>query len=538
MSDLRGLADGPGYPPDRGLQPSGAPDVTVIVPVYDTMPHLTACLDSLITQSRTGVSVQVVAVDDGSTDASGTELDRYATEHPGLFTVIHQDNSGGPARPCNVGLEHATGRYVFFMGSDDYLADDALERMVAAADRWESDVLCARLVGVNGRWVNQRLFTPGDQPRVEFPSEALASALGNTKLFRRSLLEEHGIRYALDMRVGSDQPFVIDAMRHARTISVLADQPYYYAVRREDAQNITYSSTWRQRLEAVTGIVDHVAALLPAGADRDVILQRHLSGEVATLLRRDFGVAPAAERSALVAGVNALAERYLTDWIRDRLKLLARIRYDLAEAGDLDGLLALHGAEDQPLLLHTDGDVLHQAPAAFADRLFEDRFRLPPESLPSALWGSFGPGRAWFEGSVLVMEGPTGLHPDCSDQVRGWLAPADDRLGWGARQVPRVTKWPPRSSPLDLATPGRYRWQLDLAPLLRATPGSAWAARWEIDAGEVTWRLPLMAELHTGSELPGFHRTAEPGSGQRLLVRALPDPDGRLVFELIHDEKD
>jgi glycosyltransferase involved in cell wall biosynthesis len=104
------------------------PDVTVVVLVFNTMPYLTATLDSLVRQTlitRDGGShrLEVVAVDDGSTDGSGAELDRYAEQHPGLFTVIHEVNSGGPASPCNVGLEHAHGRYVFFLGADDYLGD-------------------------------------------------------------------------------------------------------------------------------------------------------------------------------------------------------------------------------------------------------------------------------------------------------------------------------------------------------------------------------------------------------------------------------
>ena len=98
----------------------GEPDVTVVVPVYNTMTYLTAKLDSLVRQTlitREGrhERLEVVAVDDGSTDGSGEELDRYAARHPDLFTVVHQPNSGGPAGPCNVGLARARGRYVFFL---------------------------------------------------------------------------------------------------------------------------------------------------------------------------------------------------------------------------------------------------------------------------------------------------------------------------------------------------------------------------------------------------------------------------------------
>ena len=77
------------------------PVVSVIIPVYNTMPYLTACLDSLVDQSIGLDRLQIITVDDGSTDGSSEVLDQYAVRHPGSFVVIHQANSGSPAGPCN-----------------------------------------------------------------------------------------------------------------------------------------------------------------------------------------------------------------------------------------------------------------------------------------------------------------------------------------------------------------------------------------------------------------------------------------------------
>lgn len=110
------------------------PDVTVSLAVYNTMPYLQETLDSLVGQSIGHDRLEVVAVDDGSTDGSGALLDDYASRYPDVFRVIHQDNSGGPAGPCNRALEVAQGRFVYFLGADDYLAPEALERMVGYAD--------------------------------------------------------------------------------------------------------------------------------------------------------------------------------------------------------------------------------------------------------------------------------------------------------------------------------------------------------------------------------------------------------------------
>jgi glycosyltransferase involved in cell wall biosynthesis len=87
------------------------------------MPYLTECLNSLLGQTIGRNRLEIVAVDDGSTDDSGRELDRFAALHPDIVKVLHQQNSGGPAAPSNRALEVATGRYVYFIGSDDYLGE-------------------------------------------------------------------------------------------------------------------------------------------------------------------------------------------------------------------------------------------------------------------------------------------------------------------------------------------------------------------------------------------------------------------------------
>nr|WP_037887320.1 glycosyltransferase family 2 protein [Streptomyces viridochromogenes] len=110
------------------------PDVSVIIGAYNAMPYLTRCVTSVMEQTIGYDRIELIAVDDGSTDGTGAELDRLAQEFPGVMRVVHQANSGGPSAPRNAGLELARGRYVFFLDADDHLGPQALERMVAMAD--------------------------------------------------------------------------------------------------------------------------------------------------------------------------------------------------------------------------------------------------------------------------------------------------------------------------------------------------------------------------------------------------------------------
>lgn len=496
--------------------------VTVVVPVYNTLPYLTACLDSLVQQTIGHERLQVVAVDDGSTDGSGEELDRYAQRYPQLIEVVHQENSGGPARPCNVGLARATGRYVFFLGADDHLGEQALERLVCAADRWDSDVVCGRMVGTGGRWVNQRLFQQNAED-VPFPSEVLASAISNTKLFRRSMLVEHGIDYPLDLRIGSDQPFTILAMLHARRISVLADYDYYFAVKREGAENLSYTSTWRVRLDCISEVVDFVAGVLPPGEARDLVLWRHHASELATLLRRDFPELSEPAQQELLAGVTALTDRYLTAAMEPRLRALARLRFHLAAEGRLDELRALAGAEDAPPpLLIEGGRVLLAAPGFRAGRP-DSLYEMNVEPLHRYFANAVGPATLAWDGARLELRAPTTLLPGSAPHVRLVLGAASQGNSLGPRRKaePSQARW--RSESVTIGADGVLTGVLDLTEALR-TRKTQWALRLQLDVGETTYTVPVTA--------PDIAAARVGVDSRDLEVAARPDPKGRALVEV------
>ncbi|MFG2168304.1 glycosyltransferase family 2 protein [Micromonospora chersina] len=319
---------------------SRVPDVTVVVAVYNTMPYLTTCLESLVGQTIGLDRLEVVAVDDGSTDRSGAELDRFAARYPDTVRVLHQANSGGPAAPSNLGLDHARGRYVFFIGSDDHLGPEALERLVAAADRWESDVVLGRMVGTNKRYVHQAIYASTAEQVDLFDSE-LPWSLSNTKLFRRDLVERHGLRFRTDMPMGSDQPFTLEACFRARKVSVLADYEYYYAVKRENAQNITYASRFEERLRCAEELVGFVAGLIEPGPRREAVLLRHFSWEVAKLLRAEFLELSPDVQQHVHDRIRKLAEAYLTEGVLARMARDVRVRVAVARDGDLAQLREL-----------------------------------------------------------------------------------------------------------------------------------------------------------------------------------------------------
>lgn len=114
--------------------------ISVIIPVFNVASYLRKCLESVLSQSYT--NLQVILIDDGSTDSSGAICDEYA-KRDSRIVVIHQKN-GGAAAAKNAGLRVATGKYLSFVDSDDYLEPGAYAHMVAQLEDTHADVIqCA-----------------------------------------------------------------------------------------------------------------------------------------------------------------------------------------------------------------------------------------------------------------------------------------------------------------------------------------------------------------------------------------------------------
>ena len=106
------------------------PLVSVIVPVYNVAPYLEQCLDSIVNQRYR--NLEIILVDDGSTDESGAICDRYA-EQDGRIQVVHKEN-GGQSSARNVALDMMTGEWVLFVDSDDWIELNTLELLFEQKD--------------------------------------------------------------------------------------------------------------------------------------------------------------------------------------------------------------------------------------------------------------------------------------------------------------------------------------------------------------------------------------------------------------------
>ncbi|MFJ4623099.1 glycosyltransferase family 2 protein [Streptomyces sp. NPDC088812] len=248
------------------------PDVSVVIGAYEAMPYLVECLASVEAQSMDPARFEVVAVDDGSRDGTGEQLEEFAARAPIAVTVVRQRNSGGPGGPRNVGLARAAGRYVFFLDADDRLGPEALERMVALADANGTDVVLGRVEGVDRK--APRSMWGRNLDRTDVFSSDIKFTLSAQKLFRRALLERHGMRFDESLWTGEDALFTMEAYLRADGVSVLADHTCYYLVGRADGKHVTRTGGHTPRFDSARALMDLLARKLPPGPRRDALMVR------------------------------------------------------------------------------------------------------------------------------------------------------------------------------------------------------------------------------------------------------------------------
>lgn len=216
------------------------PLVSIIVPVYNVEDRLDRCIRSLVDQ--TYQNIQLILVNDGSKDRSGTICDEWASKDSRII-VIHQANAGVSCAR-NAGLDAAQGQYAAFVDSDDYVDSDMYGTMIREAAEQESDQVCCYLCNIypNREQPEKHAFghqtLRGDQVYSElilsmvtpdqFDKKARLLQSPCNKLYRYAIIEQNHIRFDTKLPYAEDWLFNLNYYRFSRCVSFIPDCLYYY----------------------------------------------------------------------------------------------------------------------------------------------------------------------------------------------------------------------------------------------------------------------------------------------------------------------
>ena len=235
------------------------PKVSIIVPVYNVAPYLRQCMDSIINQTYR--NIEIICVDDGSTDESGEILDEYA-KSDNRISEAHTNNSG-VASARNTGLSLASGEYLLFVDGDDWIDTATCQKAVSSISTESADVVM---------WPYIREFTDHSDPKMIFRGQKLfdetecrklqrrmiglsdeelahpenADALSTVwgKLYRREIIEQHHLRFEDLSRIGTyeDGLFNLCYFAHVKSAIYIPDYLSHYR------KNTGMTSKYRSQL--------------------------------------------------------------------------------------------------------------------------------------------------------------------------------------------------------------------------------------------------------------------------------------------------
>ena len=204
--------------------------VSIIIPVYNVEKYLKQCLDSIINQTLK--DIEIICIDDGSTDSSLEILREYASKD-GRIKVIHQENAGAaPAR--NAGIELAQGQYITFIDADDWVDLNYFEKLYNSAKQSNSDIAATSKVAL---WSSQKIAykfmgLEENQTKAQTIDEKgkiiIATGVSCNKIYKNSFLRKNNIKFPTLNTTGEDNYFTDLAVIMSNNISVIDDVCYYY----------------------------------------------------------------------------------------------------------------------------------------------------------------------------------------------------------------------------------------------------------------------------------------------------------------------
>jgi CDP-glycerol glycerophosphotransferase len=219
--------------------------LSFVIPVHGVQGYLRQCLDSILAQSFT--DLEIVAVDDASTDHCGQILDSYAARDPRV-RVLHLPSNVGLGEARNIGLAEASGEYVWFVDSDDWIAAGCLRPIAARLTALEPDILLVD--HTRASWLGQHTPSTGGELLAEVQAAGVVDLADQprllelftvawNKILRREFLERTGLRF--DNGWYEDLPFTFPALVAADRIGALNRVCYHYRRRRTEAITQTRS---------------------------------------------------------------------------------------------------------------------------------------------------------------------------------------------------------------------------------------------------------------------------------------------------------
>lgn len=212
------------------------PLVSVIIPAYNTEGYIGKCLKSV--QTQTYENLEIIVIDDGSTDGTGEICRRFA-ETDRRFRVLHKENSG-VSDSRNLGLEQAKGKYLVFVDSDDHVKPDYVHTLLSEAEGEDVQLVCGEFsFEEDGREVKhdsilgegERMLLTRDEAIGLLPNKGSFQGYICSKLFLSEVIQRERLRFDRNVKVWEDMLFCLEYLTRIQKVSYVGRPIYAYVQR-------------------------------------------------------------------------------------------------------------------------------------------------------------------------------------------------------------------------------------------------------------------------------------------------------------------
>lgn len=286
--------------------------VTVIIPCHDVEQHLARTLDSVLAQEHT--DLDVLCVDDGSTDGTAAVLEHYAREHPGRFRLHRQENRGASAAR-NEGLRLTRGEWVQFLDADDAIAPDKIGGQLALARATQADLIIGDYENVMPNGLLLPVQALHDRPWMGLIKTKLGTTSAN--LWRRGAVEKAG-GWSEDLGSSQDYDLMFRMMRNGARVAF--DPRIVASVLKRVKGSISLNepkANWERYIDLRHRMRVHLAALdARAHAEEIATLDQYIFMALRVLAQYDLDGAIHAYRRTIPRGFvpdesRAITARYV-----------------------------------------------------------------------------------------------------------------------------------------------------------------------------------------------------------------------------------
>lgn len=251
--------------------------LSIVIPVYNTELFIRKCLNSIVDQNISPNNLEVIVVNDGTKDNSISIINEFCSLYSN-FKLINQSNSGlGAAR--NAGLKRATGDYVWFLDSDDFISDNSVKKILHEVNSYKPDILtldftCTDKNGVAIDWIEFKFFPRGGIgiSGPDFFKKNYKWSYSCMYVMKISLLISNDLYFQPRINM-QDAELIPQVLFHAKTVNISNISAYIYVKREESFINSVSPSVRERYFESVLEVHSRLTLFLKSLSDSDFIMK-------------------------------------------------------------------------------------------------------------------------------------------------------------------------------------------------------------------------------------------------------------------------